>query len=239
MTETAELFAPPKVATEGLQKSKEKWATSETRGAKKLNVEGPSGQTTTAQAAAKPSTPAPVKRKLSNKEIKELTAQLEKKYKDFVELVDMIITDEERQVFLQIGDNFQKDRFIEAFWKRRSIDSRGLRTDFQRVYVQRIETAREQFRNLNNDRAKVFVLNGPPDAAIPINCEDIYVPIQIWFYERLESLKSKVYLIFYQPMGMGDYKLWLPLDGAYVLQVGGVGGLAGSVASRRSATCRS
>ena len=232
MTEMAYVFEPPKISTEGLQRLKEKWATTATPGAKKLTIEGPSGQTT-AQASAKPSTPAPVKRKLSSKEIKELSAQLEQKYKDFFQLVDMIITEEERQVFLQIGDNFQKDRFIEAFWKRRSIDSRGLRTDFQRVYVQRIETAREQFRNLNNDRAKVFVLNGPPDAVIPINCEDIYVPIQIWYYERLETLKSKVYLIFYQPMGMGDYKLWLPLDGVYVLQVGGIGGLAGPVASRR------
>jgi len=89
----------------------------------------------------KPSTPAPVKRKLSNKEIKELTAALEQKYRDFLTLVDMIIADEERQVFLQIGDNFQKDRFIEAFWKRRSLDSRGLRTDFQRVYTQRVEAA--------------------------------------------------------------------------------------------------
>ena len=62
------------------------------------------------------------------------------------------------------------------------------------------------------DRAKIFVLNGPPDGVIPIDCQDIYVPLQIWFYERLESLKSKVYLIFYQPMGLGDYKLWTPID---------------------------
>src|SRR5262249_33874796 len=129
--------------------------------------------------------------------------------------------------------NLQKARFIDGFWKRRSIDAHGLRTDYKRVYLQRVETAREQFRNTNNDRAKVFILNGPPDAVIPINCEDIYVPIQIWYYERLESLKSKVYLIFYQPMGMGDFKLWLPLDGVYVLQVGAVGGLSGSGASRR------
>jgi Ca-activated chloride channel family protein len=233
--ELAHLFEPDKeISTEGLDLLKNRFATADTPGAKKLNVEGPSGRTTTTtQAAAKPSTPAPVKRKLSGKEVKELTARLEPKYKQFLELVDMIITEEERQVFLQIGDNFQKDRFIESFWKRRSIDSSGLRTDFQRVYVQRIETAKEQFKNLNNDRAKIFVLNGPPDAVVAIDCQDIYVPLQIWFYERLESLKSKVYLIFYQPMGMGEYKLWLPLDGAYVLQAGGVAGLSGAMASRR------
>jgi len=234
-TEEANLFKPdPDISTEGLDQIKNRFATAADPRAKALSVEGPSGQTASAApAAARPSTPAPVKRKLSNKEIKELTAQLEQKYRDFIQLVDMIITDEERQVFLQIGDNFQKDRFVESFWKRRSLDARGLRTDFQRVYTQRVETAREQFRNLNNDRAKVFVLNGPPDAVIAISCDDIYVPIQIWYYERLESLKSKVYLIFYQPMGMGDFKLWLPLDGVYVLQAGGVGGLSGSAGSRR------
>ncbi|HKF45516.1 MAG TPA: VWA domain-containing protein [Thermoanaerobaculia bacterium] len=235
MTELSQIFTAPKVSTEGLEKLKDKWATTDTPDAKKLNVEGPGGTTTASAQGApgKPATPAPVKRKLNNKEIKELTAHLEQKYHDFLTLVDMIISDEERQVFLQIGDNFQKDRFIEAFWKRRSIDNRGLRTDFRQVYTQRVEIAVQQFKNLNSDRAKVFVLNGPPDAVIPINCDDVYVPIQIWFYERLEALKSKVYLIFYQPMGMGEYKLWLPLDGPYVLQVGGVSGLSGPQASRR------
>ena len=33
----------------------------------------------------------------------------------------------------------------------------------------------------------------------------------------MEVLKSKVYLIFYQPYGIGAYKLWLPIDGRGVL----------------------
>ncbi len=231
MTEMASIFALPKISTEGLEQSRQKWATTATPGARTLSVEGPSGQTTA--QASKPSTPAPTRRKLSGKEIKELTARLEQKYREWLQAVEMIITNDERQVFLQIGDNYQKDKFIEAFWKRRSIDAHGLRTDFQRVYLQRIETAKEQFKNLNNDRAKVFVINGPPDAVIPIACEDIYVPIQIWFYERIESLKSKVYLIFYQPYSVGEYKMWLPLDGQGVLEVGGNSSAVGRMPGRR------
>ena len=137
-------------------------------GAKKLGVEGPGSApgaapaaAGTQQASAKPSTPAPTRRKLSAKEIKELTAQLEAKYRQWLQIVDMIVTDDERQVFLQIGDNYQKDKFIEAFWKRRSIDSQGLRTDFQRVYTRRIEIAQNAVQNLHNDRAKIFVIDGP------------------------------------------------------------------------------
>jgi len=233
MAEMAKISQPEPISTEGLDQFKNRFAISDPN-AKKLNVEGPSGQTAApTAAAAKPSTPAPTRRKLSGKEVKELTARLEQKYKEWLQVVDMIITDDERQVFLQIGDNYQKDKFIEAFWKRRSIDAHGLRTDFRRVYVQRIETAKEQFKNLNNDRAKVFVLNGPPDAVIPIDCQDIYVPIQIWFYERIESLKSKVYLIFYQPYSVGEYKMWLPLDGTGVLEVGGNSSAAGRMPGRR------
>ncbi len=236
----AQIFKLPEVPTEGLERMRDKWATTADAKAKKINVEGPgsapapgAAPAAGAQAqAAKPSTPAPLRRKLSNKEIKELTAKLEPKYKDFLQVVELIIAHDEREVFLQIADNYQKDRFIDAFWKRRSIDSQGLRTDFRRVYTERVEAAKEQFKNLNNDRAKIFVLNGPPDAVIPIDCDDVFVPIQIWFYERLEALKSKVYLIFYQPMGMGEFKLWQPLDGPNILEVGNVGGLS-SIGGRR------
>ena len=234
--EEVSIFKPVEISTEGLEAMKTKWATTGDPAAKKLSVEGPSGSTqpqATASKDGKPSGPAPTRRKLSNKEIKELTAKLAQKYKDFLELVDLIITKDEKEVFLQIGDDYQKDHFIEAFWKRRSLDSQGLRTDFQRTYTQRVELAKEQFKNLHNDRAKIFIINGAPDAVIPIDCPDVFVPIQIWYWERLESLKSKTYLIFYQPMGMGEYKLWVPLDGQYVLQVGGVAGLSGAMASRR------
>jgi Ca-activated chloride channel homolog len=237
--EISRLLAPPTVSTEDLAQVSNKFAALPTKGAKSLSVEGPSYTAPAASAApAKPagqaasSTPAPAHRKLSKKEFRELVAALPPKYRDFLQLVDLIITDEEREVFVQITDNYQKDRFIESFWRRRSIDSQGLRTDYQAIHTHRVEMALEQFKNLNNDRAKVLIINGPPDAVIPIDCQEVFVPIQIWYYDRLESLKSKVYLIFYQPYGVGpDYKLWIPIDGELVLQVGG--GIGGSMGVRQ------
>ncbi len=194
----------------------------------------PAGQVA---AGGKFSGPAPARRKLTGKDIKDLTSKLEPKYKEFLQLVDLIVTKDEKEVFLQISDSYQKDRFIEAFWRRRSIDSSGIRTDYQHVYTDRVQLAKEQFRNLNNDRAKIFIINGAPDGIVPIDCQEVFVPLQIWYYDRLESLKSKVYLIFYQPMGMGDYKLWTPLDGEGTLQVGGsAGGLSGAGGRRVDVT---
>jgi len=171
-------------------------------------------------AGAALSTPAPARRKLSKKEIKQLTEALPQKYRDFLTFVSLIITEDETEVFLQIKENYQRDKFIDNFWVRRSIDTMGIRTDYKAVYLRRVQQAIEQFGDLHNDRAKIFVMQGPPDAVVPIDCQDVYVPLQIWYYERIEVLKSKVYLIFYEPYGMPPYKLWLPLDGPGVLLVG-------------------
>ena len=250
--EEARILDPPSVTLEGVDAIKQKSANVTDPNAKPLTLEGPgtpaagAGQTadgktptlpTAAQVAA---APAPVHRKLSKKEIRELTEKLPQKYHDFLDLVDLIIMDQEREVFLQITDDLQRDRFIDNFWRRRSTDPRGLRTDYKSVYIQRYQLAQEQFHNMKSDRAKIFLVNGPPDAMIAIDCVDVFVPIQIWYYDRIEVLKSKVYLIFYKQFGTGEYKLWLPLDGQGVLVGNGMsigpGGGGGPGAQRVDVT---
>jgi Ca-activated chloride channel family protein len=239
------LSEPPKVDVEGIDKLAERFATTQDGKAKTLSVQGPGSQEPAGEAnapatpsakvtdASKPdaskgaapaqadvSRPAPNRVKLSKSQMKHLYEELPQKYRDFLDFVELIVTDDEKQVFLQIKEGYQKDKFIDDFWKRRSIDSMGIRTDYKSVYLHRVQQAIEQFRDLHNDRAKLFVMQGPPDAVVPIDCPDVYVPLQIWYYERIETLKSKVYLIFYEPYGMPPYKLWLPIDGMGVLLVG-------------------
>src|SRR4029453_403246 len=186
----------------------------------------PSAKVSEGDAAAAASRPAPTRRTLSKKEMKARAGAPPPKYRDFLTLTELIITKDEQEVFLQIKEDYQRDKFIENFWKRRSLDSMGIRTDYRAVYTRRVQQALEQFGDLRNDQAKVFVLQGPPDAVVPIDCQDIYVPLQVWYYERMEVLKSKLYLIFYEPYGMPPYKMWLPIDGRGVILVG-FGGSAG------------
>jgi len=162
---------------------------------------------------ARPEPPAPAFRKLTNADRKALEAKLPERYHEWLDDVGIIITERERDVFLEIADSIERDKFIEEFWRRRSIDKDGIRTNFREVYRERVQFAKENFKNLNSDAARVYILNGPPDALIPINCPEVFVPIRIWYYERLEALRNKAYLIFYRVYGMGDWKLWLPIDG--------------------------
>jgi GWxTD domain-containing protein len=74
--------------------------------------------------AALAPTPAPTAaaaglRKLSREEIQERTAQLEPEYREFLDLAQPLMTEEELSRFLQLSGH-DKDAFIRDFWKRRS-----------------------------------------------------------------------------------------------------------------------
>ncbi|MGA7990365.1 MAG: VWA domain-containing protein, partial [Thermoanaerobaculia bacterium] len=188
-------------------------------------------------AGAKAEAPAPLlvsNKPLTGKERKRLTQELPEKYRRFLEDVEPIITDVERDTLLKLGEDYQRERFLEAFWKRRSTQPDGMRTPFQDIYEMRLQEAKARFRNINTDMGRIFLLHGPPDGIRKVDCQDVYWPIQIWFYERMESLRmSKVLLLFYQQLGVGDYRLWTPQDGQAALFVGNMGGGMGGAGGRR------
>ncbi len=188
-------------------------------------------------AGAKIEAPAPLlvsNKPLTTRERKKLTAEMPEKYRHFLDDVEPIITDVERDTLLKIGEDYQRERFVEEFWKRRSTTPDGMRSPFQDIYEMRLAEARTRFRNINTDQGRIFLLHGPPDGVRKVDCQDIYWPIQIWYYERIESLRmSKVLLLFYQQLGVGDYRLWTPLDGQAALLVGNIAGGLNGIGGRR------
>ncbi|MFI5197572.1 MAG: VWA domain-containing protein [Thermoanaerobaculia bacterium] len=185
-------------------------------------------------AGAKPEAPAAQlvsNKPLTGKERKKLTHDLPEKYRQFLDDVEPIITEVERDTLLKLGEDYQREHFIEDFWRRRSQAPDGIRIPFRDIYELRLQQAKELYRNINTDMGRIYVVNGPPDGVRKIDCQDVYWPLQIWYYERLESLGlSKVVLLFYQSFGAGDYKMWTPFDGAQAIVAGG---LPGAGAARR------
>jgi hypothetical protein len=121
VSEQARLFEPVKISTEGLDRQKDRWATTSNPKAKTIHVEGPSSE---ARASAPSPTPTPATtpgppRKLSPDEIRDRIRQLEAKYKEWLDLARPLLSEEELSLFLQIPPK-QKDEFIQKFWKSRS-----------------------------------------------------------------------------------------------------------------------
>lgn len=163
---------------------------------------------------------------LSGRERKDAVNALPAAYRAFLTDVDPIITDLERDTFLRLQSDYQRDRFIDEFWKRRSVAPDGFRKPFKDIYELRLQFVKERFRNANTDQGRIFIVNGPPDGLKRVSCQDVFWPIEIWYYERIENLRlSKVTLLFYQPFSTGDYRLWTPMDGQQAVLMGGMAGL--------------
>lgn len=175
--------------------------------------------------------------KLSSKEAKLAKAALPEIYAQFLTDVEPIISPREKDDFLSLGDNMERDEFIQKFWKSRSPEGRG--DVFEAVYRQRLEIIRDAIEHpsidpsrlwlLTFERAKlinqernpaiIFLLNGPPDDVKRVECENKTWPIQIWHYSYLPSLRKQDVVLVLAKMGGFEYKLWIPRDGQAALMV--------------------
>ena len=98
-----------------------------------------SGPTASAPAGA-PAALVLSAKKLSGKERKKALEALPDRYRQFLTDVEPILTDVEEATFLRLSSDYQRDRFIDDFWKRRSVDSDGQRVAFKDVYELRLQT---------------------------------------------------------------------------------------------------
>ncbi|MFI5182530.1 MAG: VWA domain-containing protein [Thermoanaerobaculia bacterium] len=199
------------------------------------------GREALAKAAPAASAPVPVlvsNKPLTGKERRKLESDLPDRYRKFLEDVEPIITELERDTLLRLTTDYQRERFVDEFWKRRSIGPDGLRIEFRDIYELRVQQAREIYRNLRSDMARIYILHGPPDGVRKIDCQDVFWPIQIWYYERIDALRmSKVLLLFYQSFGGGDYRLWTPADGRASVTAGALPGGGGTNRRVDMTTC--
>src|SRR5215510_2614023 len=101
-----------------------------------------------AQEAQDPSaTPAPKKLdKETKKKMKRTLKELDNAYRQWLtEDVTYIITPEERNAFLQLDTNEEREQFIEQFWLRRSSNPDLPDNDFKEEHYRRIAYANEHY----------------------------------------------------------------------------------------------
>jgi VWFA-related protein len=129
-----------------------------------------------------------------------------------------IISGEERKAFLALETEAERSEFADRLWQLWA-QERGMTTPtFRRDYEDRLEGCRNEFGNTKEDRARVLLLQGPPGMRKPINCESVFWPLEFWIWDRLEGLGDNVVILFFQPYGLGHYRLWDPMaDGRVAL----------------------
>jgi GWxTD domain-containing protein len=87
---------------------------------------------------------------------------LAERHREWLTLVEMLILDEEREAFLALDKEYQRDAFIQRFWQVRDPFPETGRNEFRDAWQSRAEAAEEEFGSLDGDRAQAMMLFGAP-----------------------------------------------------------------------------
>ncbi len=135
------------------------------------------------------------------------------------EEVVYIISPKEKDVFLQLTNDREREMFITAFWKARDEDPTTPENKFKDEHYRRIEYANKNFgRGLKaggwrSDMGRVYITLGEPKDITRYESETNLYPLQIWFYSGINGagLPNTFNVVFYKRDGAGDYVLYSPV----------------------------
>jgi VWFA-related protein len=145
-------------------------------------------------------------------------ADLEAKYRAWLEEVAPLMSAKEREVFLTLDRDYQRDEFIQRFWDVRDPFPQTPRNELRDVWEERLQMVRQRFGNVVEDRARVALLHGPPTHVFNSRCSEV-LPLEIWSYDRTPSIRRGFSVIFVAGQGAtrGAYRLWSPTEGTAAL----------------------
>lgn len=127
-----------------------------------------------------------------------------------------LISKEQREAFLKLESDAQRQAFEERLWVLWGRQT-GYGSSFRRAYQDRLSICRTEFDSTIDDRARVLLLHGPPDGRLVPRCPDVFDGLELWSWAYIEGLGEGVVVAFYQPGGLGRHRLWNPMQGRRVL----------------------
>ena len=197
-----------------------------------------------AQQAQDPGTP-PAPQKLdkeAKRKMKRTLKELDSAYRQWLtEDVTYIIAPDERNAFLQLDTNEEREQFIEQFWLRRSSNPDLPQNDFKEEHYRRIAYANEHFASgipgWKTDRGRMYIMWGPADEVESHPTGGTYdrpmeegggststYPWETWRWRYLEGIGENIILEFVDPSGSGEYHLTMdPSEKDALLHVPGAG----------------
>ncbi len=141
-------------------------------------------------------------------------------YQEWLKLVTYHIQPVEREVFLQLTNNRNRDIFIEMFWNQRDPTPGTPENEYQEELMERFKYVNEFFgrsttrEGWRTDMGRFYMILGPPASIERYEATLGLVPCQAWSYygDRDKELPPQFILVFYQRGGVGEYKLYDPVS---------------------------
>ena len=176
------------------------------------------------QSASQRATTKPLSQKARKQQARKLAKESAPYTTWLMEEVSYIITKEEREAFLRLTTNEEREQFIEEFWRRRNPDPDSPENSYREEHYRRIAYANERFSSgipgWKTDRGHIYILWGPPDEIESHPSGGTYdrpaeqgggstttYPWELWRYRHLEDIGDNIEIEFVDPSGSGEYHI--------------------------------
>jgi GWxTD domain-containing protein len=134
-----------------------------------------------------------------------------------------IITAKERDAFLKLEMNEEREMFIQQFWERRDPTPGTPENEFKDEHHRRIAQANLRFPTATGtagwrtDRGRIYIVYGPPDEIDDHSSPGEYnrpgdhwphtFPYIDWTYRYLDGVGSNVTMEFFDPAGTHEFRM--------------------------------
>jgi len=141
-------------------------------------------------------------------------------YQDWLKLVTYVIQPVEREVFLKLTSDRERDVFIEAFWKQRDPTPGTLENEYKDGIFDRFQYVNQYYgrstvrEGWQTDMGRYYMILGPPAGIERFESSSFIVPCQAWTYygDSRKNLPNMFVLLFFQRGGVGEFKLYDPVS---------------------------
>jgi GWxTD domain-containing protein len=151
---------------------------------------------------------------------KKSSKDLPSQYRKWLEQeVVYIITPKEKEVFLQLETDKEREIFITAFWKQRDPEPLTPENEFKTEHFRRIAYANQNFgregpgAGWRSAMGRIYILLGEPAQIDRFENDSEIFPTILWFYQGLVELglPNSFYVAFFKRTGVGEYELYSPV----------------------------
>ncbi len=132
--------------------------------------------------------------------------------------VDSLITGTERALFLSLKKNYQRDAFIQRFWKIRDPFPKTPRNELKERWPLRVAEARSRFGSLKDDRSRILLVHGPPAVDFDVLCSKSWAAAEVWLYDGTAQFDRRAILIFLRPNPRAEARIWDPAQGTHAVE---------------------
>jgi GWxTD domain-containing protein len=155
---------------------------------------------------------------------RKVKRELKKAYVDWIQDVDPILTQSERDAWKKLQTDEERDQFIQQVWNLRDPDPDTEENEFKEQFYERVAYANEHFSSGKpgrfTDRGRIYIKFGKPDSIESYPTGGPYerpwsegggstttYPFEKWFYRHIPNVGNGIELEFIDPSGSGEYRI--------------------------------